>query len=313
MNIRTFQPGDEAAQVEIYNTVGAALPKFKPATVQEVQRRVRARDFDPRQRSFAVEGNRVVGYCLVNANGRVSFPWCLPGFEHAAAPLFAKVLEVARGKGIRKVFAAYRGDWPTVHDFFLGQGFARARDMVNFLIEFLDMPTPSARPANMFTPLVPADLPRIFELLPGAFRVERHEDLNDYFFKNPYFTRDALFVVRNRQREPMALGVLIYDPAYADPATVDAGMPCFRLGAVGTEGMQTKRLKGMFSFVAKPDTSLPALAMDLMSHAAYRLRDNDDVTALAGQVASDVPALLAFYQRNFKRQGSFPVFEMMLK
>lgn len=313
MNIRTYQRGDETAQVDIYNTAGAALPKFKPATLPEVQRRVRARDFDPGQRWYAVEGKRVVGYCLVNANGRVSYPWCLPGFEAAAGPLFTKAMEVAKKRGLRKVFAAYRGDWPTVHDFFLRQGFAHARDMVNFHIEFLEMPTPSARAASVFSPLEGTDLPKIFALLPQAFRVDRADDLHEHFFKNPYFTRDAAYVVRNRQGEPMALGMMVYDPAYADPTVVDPAMPCFRLGAIGTERMQTKRLKGLFSFVAKPDASLPALAMDLMSHAAYRLRDNDDTSGLAAQAATDVPALLAFYQRNFKKQGSFPVFEMAVK
>src|SRR5262245_60471321 len=47
MKIRTFQPGDEAVQAEIYNEAAAALPKFKPATSPEVQRRTRAGDFDP--------------------------------------------------------------------------------------------------------------------------------------------------------------------------------------------------------------------------------------------------------------------------
>ena len=36
------------------------------------------------------------------------------------------------------------------------------------------------------------------------------------------------------------------------------------------------------------------------------------VPLLAGQCATDAPALLAFYERNFKKQGSFPVFEMIV-
>src|SRR5207245_8928551 len=95
MNIRSFKPGDEAVQADIYNAAAAKLPKFKPATVQEVQRRVRARDFDPGQRWYAVEGGKAVGYCLINPNGRVSYPWCLPAFEQAAEPLFAEVLGAA--------------------------------------------------------------------------------------------------------------------------------------------------------------------------------------------------------------------------
>ncbi len=184
--------------------------------------------------------------------------------------------------------------------------------MVNFLIEFLDLPTPSDRGGSALFPLQPSDVPELFAFLPGALRVSGPQGLHDHLFKNPYFGSDAVYVLRDRKGAPMAAGVMVYDPAYADPHAVDPGMPCFRLGAFGTEGMQTKRLKGVFSFLAKPDGSLPALAMDLMSHAAYRLRDYDDVTALAAQVPSDVPALLRFYERNFKKQGSFPVFERAL-
>ena len=313
MNIRNYQPGDEAVQVDIYNAAAAALPKFKPATVREVERRVRARDFDPGQRFYAVEGGRVVGYGLVNANGRVSYPWCLPGFEQAAEPLFSTMLAAAKERGQRKLFAAYRGDWPTVTSFFIGRGFTLAREVVNFLVEFLDMPTPAPSANSAITPLVPGDVSTLHALMPEALRVDRPEQLHDALFKNPYFTSDALFALRNRAGGLLAAGVLVYDPSYADPHAVDAAMPCFRLGAFGTEGMQAKRLKGLFSFLAKADASLPALAMDLMGHAAYRLRENDDVTGLAAQTATDTPALLKFYERTFKKQGSFPVFELAVE
>jgi len=313
MNVRHFQKGDETFQADIYNTAAAALPKFKPASVQEVVRRVRARDFDPGLRFYATDDERVIGYCLVNPNGRVSYPWCLPGFEHAAQPLFAKVLETAKHRGITKVFAAYRGDWPTIHTFFEKQGFHRAREVVNFLVELVDMPTPSYKASSSITPLVPNDVALLFEMLPEALRINRSEDLSKHLFHNPYFTKEALYALRNRQGAVMAAGIMVYDPSYADPHAVDASMPCYRLGAFGTEGMQTKRLKGLFSFLAKPDASLPSLAMDLMAHAAYRVRENDDITALAAQAATDVPALLTFYERYFKKQGSFPVFEMMIQ
>ena len=58
--------------------------------------------------------------------------------------------------------------------------------------------------------------------------------------------------------------------------------------------------------------SLSPLGLDLMGHAAYRLRETDDVDSLAAQVPSDADGLLRFYERNFRRQGSFPVFEREL-
>ncbi len=285
---------------------------FKAATVTEVQRRLRARDFSPEQYLYAVEGGRVLGYGIVNSNGRVSYPWCLPGFEYAALPLFTAMMEAAGKRGLKKVVAAYRADWPSVHDFFLQLGFVRAREMVNYVSEFLDMPTLSDRASNFVSPLLPTDVPALMTLMPGAIRVDRPEALQEHLFANPYFPSDATFALRDRQGGLKAAGIVVHNQAYADAHAVDAGMPCFRLGAFGTEGMQAKRIKALFSFVAKPDASLPALALDLMSVAAQRLRDYDDITGLAAQVASDVPQLQGFYVHNFKKQGSFPIFEINL-
>src|SRR4051812_48561318 len=110
----------------------------------------------------------------------------------------------------------------------------------------------------------------------------------------------------------MPCGVLVSEPTYADPRAVDAQMPCFRLGAFGTEGMTTKRIRGLFSFVAKPDRNIFPIAMDLLAYATNKLRDEDEISCYAAQVASDAPALAAFYQRVFERQGSFPVYECVL-
>ena len=86
-------------------------------------------------------------------------------------------------------------------------------------------------------------------------------------------------------------------------------MPCFRLGAFGTEGMTTKRVRGLFSFVTRPDRHIFGIGMDLLGHAANRLTDEDEVGCYAAQVASDATALHTFYERVFERQGSFPVHE----
>src|SRR5581483_11422853 len=152
VNIRTYERGDEAEQAAIYNEAAAALPRFKPATVEEVRRRCRARDFDPATRFYAVEGNRPVGYANFHANGRVSYPWCRKGYESCAEPLSQAVLQAMKARGLRTAFAAYRGDWPTTHDFFLKHGFLKAREMVNFLIDIVEMPTPAARPSSPFSP-----------------------------------------------------------------------------------------------------------------------------------------------------------------
>jgi hypothetical protein len=310
--IRTFQPGDEAAQVNLFNEAAVSLPKFKPATLDEVRRRRRDAAFDPNTRFFALdEAGQPVGYATFHANGRVSYPWCRPGHESAAESLFAKVLETMRARGLPRAFAAYRGDWPQC-DFFVAHGFRLVREMVNFVINLVDMPTPAARASNFIAPMRQEDVPAVFALAPRALRVGTPEELERHLFHNPYFGPDALYALRTRRDgPPIAAGILVEDPAYADPRQVDAAMPCYRLGAFGTEGMQCKRINGLFSFLAEPGRDCSPLALDLVGHAALRL-NRTDAEVLAAQVPSDVPHLTRFYQRYFQRQGSFPVFELEL-
>jgi hypothetical protein len=89
---------------------------------------------------------------------------------------------------------------------------------------------------------------------------------------------------------------------------MDSAMPCFRLGAFGTEGMSVKRINGLFSFITRPGKDTNPLALSLMSEAAHRLNETD-LDTLASQVPSDVPHLHRFYQQYCRRQGAFPVFE----
>jgi hypothetical protein len=310
MKIRTFQPGDEAAQAAIYNEAGAALPKFKPATVQEVEKRVRARDFDPARRFYVEEEGRVVGYTSFHANGRLSYPWLLPGYQHFAEPLFAHLIQAMQTRGMTRAFAAYRGDWKAVNDFFLNHGFAKVRDMINYVVDLVDMPTPPARPSSSITPLEEKDVPAILALAPKVVRLATPGELERYLFHNPFFLPESLFVLRSRaDQTPVAIGILVVNPKYADPKGVDADMPCYRLGAFGTEGMSTKRINGLFSFLVREDQNVTALGLDLMGYAAHHLRQTDDLESLAAQAPSDADKLVSFYQRNFRRQGSYPVLE----
>jgi hypothetical protein len=314
VTIRTFQPGDETVQAAIYNEAAADLPRFKPATLPEIQRRTRARDFDPSMRLVAEENGRPVGYAVFNPNGRVSYPWCRKGCEAHAEPLFQRVLDEMRKRGFRQAFAAYRADWPATSDFFLKHGFTRAREMVSFMVGVIDLPTVAARPSTVFSPLRKEDIPALLQMSPAALRIHSAPGLERYLFANPYFVPEAVFVLRSRTGDatPVAVGILVQEPTYADPRMLDADMPCFRLGAFGTEGMQAKRVKGLFSFLTAPGPNANALGLDLLAHAATLLEDTDDIDTLAAQVPSDVPHLLRFYQMNFRRQGSFPVFELPL-
>jgi hypothetical protein len=311
MELRTFQPGDEAAQVSIYNEAAGHLPKFKPATLDEIRRRCRSADFDPATRFFAVEGGQAVGYMSFHANGRVSFPWCRKGHEAATEPLLDAVMEAARKRGLTRLFCAYRGDWSGPIEFFEGHGFQKARDMVNFMLELAEMPTAAARRSSAASALASSEIPVLLKIGPEVFRDKTALELESFLLQNSYFPPSSLFALRERtQGTPTAVGILVADPAYADVRQVDSAMPCFRLGAFGTEGMQTKRINGLFSFVARP-ADCNRLGLDLVSHAAYLLRQTA-VEALGAQAPSDAPHLLRFYEHHFRKQGSFPVFERVL-
>jgi len=64
----------------------------------------------------------------------------------------------------------------------------------------------------------------------------------------------------------------------------------------------------MFSFLTAPGKDAALVGQDLLWYGTSRM-ETCSFEFLAGQVPSDAPHLLAFYDRYFERQGSFPVFE----
>jgi hypothetical protein len=316
MTIRGFQPGDDVAQVSIYNDAAGELPKFKPATVDEVRRRCRSADFDPNARFYAVPdgvaGNRPVGYVAFQHNGRVSFPWCRKGYEALAEPLFERMLQAMRERGLRPAFAAYRGDWPAQRDFFLKHGFRQTREMINYVMDLNEMPTPAARVGAAITPLTPDDVPAVVEMGAGVLRTSDPGQVEALLFRNPFFPPDSLFALRSRSGgHPIAVGIVVTNPDYANPRLLDGGMPCFRLGAFGSEGMTLKRINGLFSFLAADPREAHAYGLDLLSYACIAV-ESTNVETFAAQVPSDVEHLSRFYKSLFRRQGSFPIFEREL-
>jgi hypothetical protein len=311
MTIRTYQPGDEAAQVSIYNEAAVHLPKFKPATLDEIRRRYRAVDFDPGTRFYAIAEGQPVGYATFHANGRISYPWCCKGHENCAEPLFQSVLAAMQERRMPRAFAAYRADWTGPLEFFVAHGFQKTREIVNFVQDLVDMPTPATRQGIPYSALQPSDLPSLMRLAPEVLRTTSIEALERHFFHNPYFPANSFFVLRSRQDgEAEAVGLVIINEAYANPNQLDAAMPCFRLGAFGAEGMQTKRVNGLFSFLA-PSQDTNRLGLELMGHAGYLLQEAN-LASFAAQAPSDAPNLFRFYQSHFRRQGSFPVLERAL-
>jgi hypothetical protein len=310
MSIRTFQPGDDAAQVTIYNEAAADLPKFKPASLDEVRRRCAAPDFDPATRLYAIDGGRPVGYATFAASGRIGFPWCRRGFEQHAEPLFDALLAAMRQRGIVRGWAAYRADWTGVADFFVRHGFAAGRQMLNYFLDLEELPTPSARGSSLVCGAVtPADLPALLALVPGLSRAHTAAELEQALLHNPYFPADSVYALRERSSgQVLAAAILVHNPAYAAPKALDANMPCFRLGAWGTEGLTHKRIDGMLSVLMADNRDANRLGLDLLATAAQRL-DETEVGTLAAQVPGDQAHLVRFYRQYFRAQGSFPLYE----
>jgi hypothetical protein len=308
MQIRTYQPGDEAGQAEVYNQAAATLPRFKPAASDDVKRRCQAQDFDPSTRLYAEDAGSIVAYATWHPNGRVSYPWCRPGHEAAREPLFEEAFQRLRQKGVKTAFVAYRADWAEPLDFFRRRGFQQVREMVNFALPLIDMPTRASH-INALSPLRREEIPAVYALAPDALRVRSPEELEKVLFENPYFPPSAAFVVRSRKDLAIkGAGVLVLNKSYANPTQVDPQMPCFRLGAFGTEGLSHKRINGLFSFITRNDSDAIRHALSMLEYAGEKLEDAG-LDMFAAQVPSDAPHLLRFYKEQFQRQGSFPILE----
>jgi len=171
------------------------------------------------------------------------------------------------------------------------------------------MPTPSARLGSSVTQATEADIAGIYALDPTVFRVANAEALKAALWNNPWFGPESLFVMRNRDGTPAGGRHLHQERRLRRPARRRFLHAVLSPGRFGTEGMTTKRIKGLFSFVTSRDRNIFTTGMDLLSYASHLLRDDDDIGCYAAQVASDATALHSFYQRNFERQGSFPVYE----
>ena len=303
MPIRTYQPGDEQAQARIYNTVASPLPGFKPTSAEEIARRYQAVDPEPMAKLYAVEDDQMVGYIVFNPNGRTSYPWCLAEYQTTRDALLDGALAAMSSRRYAEAWATYRADWSPVLEYFQEHGFARAREMINYVAKLdrlPDRPLPSGR---IITPLERQDLSRLPDLEPGLFADCDAKCLDLFLWENPYFSADGLFALRD-DGDGTLLGaaLIIANAAYADPSKLDASMPCFRLGAFGTESQRHKRVNGLFAAVFADET-----AGELLLSEAARHLGRLGLTHIAAQAPSNVPSQCAFFDSFFDRQGEFPI------
>ncbi len=252
MDIRTYQPGDEQAQAEIYNAVAGSLPGFKPSSAAEIARRHAGADLDPGTRYYAVDHGQVVGYAVFGANGRVSAPWCLPGAEAYREPLLGAVLTGMRQRGLAEAWAAYRGDWHPVLELLREHGFTLKRSMVNYVADVSRLPAPTPLPSNRRIDQVQREhIPQLIGLEPGLFADVEGPELERFYWSNPFYSfPESLFVLKESANDRVrGAFLLVTSDRFADPTKIDPAMPCFRLGAFGTERERHKRVTGLFSCV----------------------------------------------------------------
>jgi hypothetical protein len=307
MLIRNCLPADVEREAVVYNTVAARLPGFRPVTPDQVRRLATTRAPDHGTRLCAEEDGRLVGYVSFDWTGRVHCPWCLPGHERLAHQLFGAALRSLAERNVTRVFAACRADWAFQIEFFQDHGFARARDVVNFTQSFADLPTMFQRPGLNVTLVKPDDVPAIEELVPGFLRLNGRT-LEEHLLHNPAFPADAVYVLRKKSNEVHGVAILVDDASCASVDGLDLRNPTYWSGAFGTEGLASKRVNGLFSFLAAPGKDALLVGQDLLWYGTARMETNT-FEFLAAQVPTDVPHLFTFYERYFEKQGSFPVFE----
>jgi hypothetical protein len=305
MPIRRYQPGDEHAQARIYNLAAGSLPGFKPASADEISRRYDGGDSDPESRYYAIEKGEVVGYATFGSTGRVSYPWCHSGAEAVQGPLLDAVLAAMEKRGLPEAWAAYRADWSFVLDFLRQHDFIDKCQMINYVADAVRLPQGAALPQDrVIEPLKRDELPGLIALAPGLFSGIDRQALETFYWDNAFCDLSESLSVLKRVPggEIVGASLLVVDSRFADPTKIDAAMPCFRLGAFGTERQRHKRINGLFCCIFADEAEGERLLSALGSQAK-----RSGLSHIAAQAPSDAPALCAWYDRFFQRQGSFPI------
>ena len=202
------------------------------------------------------------------------------------------------------MFGAYRRDWEPVLGFLTSRGFAVTREVINLWAEPDRTAHACGSRKNADKPPRRADLPAVVAMGRGILRLPESE-LESYFFANPYFPVEAFLVQRATDGTPTAMAIGLENSLYADVKKVDPLAPCFRLGAFGSEGLNAKRINGLFSFlVANPANAITA-GLALLHEASEEMTDGT-VTALAAQCPSDAPHLARLLLAVLSRTRPFP-------
>jgi hypothetical protein len=183
--------------------------------------------------------------------------------------------------------------------------------MINYVADVSQLPVGDRLPANrVIEPLARADLPQLIAIANGLLAGSDPEALEQFYWNNRFtnLSESLLAFKDGDSGEILGVSLLVVNDQFADPTKIDAAMPCFRLGAFGTERERHKRVNGLFSCVFVDETE----GERLLSASLRAQTQRSGPTAIAAQAPSDAPALCAWYDRFFQRQGSFPIWSRRL-
>jgi hypothetical protein len=193
-----------------------------------------------------------------------------------------------------------------VLDFLRGHQFIQIRSMINYVAEKSRLPVLDRLPATrLVTNLKRDELPDLATLMPASFGKVDVATLGRFFWENPFYAfPDHLLALKDADSGNLrGISLMVLDDRFADPTKIDSSMPCFRLGAFGTETQRHKRVNGLYSclFVDEVDGDL------LLAASLASISGKFTLNYFAAQAPDDAPALCAWYDRHFEHQGSFPI------
>ncbi|MFC2082517.1 hypothetical protein ACFLSG_00555 [Candidatus Bipolaricaulota bacterium] len=112
LTIRTYQPGDEAREVEFDRQIMASWPWPSACTEEGLARMISSPSFDPNHFIYAFDDDRLVGKAEIwfirksedgTRSAFLQFPRTLPGFEKARQPLLDHVTRHLAEEGCGRI------------------------------------------------------------------------------------------------------------------------------------------------------------------------------------------------------------------
>src|SRR5262249_42473212 len=153
-----------------------------------------------------------------------------------------------KGRGFTAAWATYRTDWPPVLNYLRRHGFAEIRSMINYVAETSSFSVlDQLPPTRLVTKLKRDELPDLAKLMRARLGKLDVETLGRYFWENSFYAfADHLLALKEAgSGNVRGISLLVVDDRFADPTKIDPSMPCFRLGAFGTENQRHKRVNGL--------------------------------------------------------------------